>query len=526
PCSTPFILSVSDVSLSLSDQHRAPKTFHVSEGQLFILPCSPAGQQRNVSWSREGQKLDQEGQRLIGSLGVEVQEGRLWFKPVQSRHSGVYTCHYRSQTGEHQAQMELSVSREKCPFADEHRTQHQGVTGMLPCKLQHHYKFYNLSSTRPVRWMKDCAPLHRAGAPVRVDEWGYLWLQEASSQDTGTYTCFLDLSVEGQNYSAAWSMEVTILTENCKILSSCFTCCPVGDSVELQCRADLGYSKDDHTFMYWLLNHTHTDDHPGVQEGWRVHGVSTLLISQVHPGLLNVSIMCCVNNPVGEDHGQLWLTQADTSAFHRSLGWSLGLSLALLLLVASVYYCRVELLLLHRDLRGRCSKHYVADEKLYDGIVTCLHPSGLVPSELDPFCLQLLPQRLETQWGYKLYIPGRDNCPGEGDWYTHYNTIYNSLIFTGFGVDQYGQQVSPPSKEYTSYIGGPVDYSRLPKSVQYLKRTQGALLWRPAPRGRLGFLRSERSFWNRLHYYMPQVPSGKSQLGPKAFSPASSVVVC
>ncbi|XP_055086767.1 interleukin-1 receptor-like 2 isoform X2 [Periophthalmus magnuspinnatus] len=458
--------------------------------------------------------------------------------------------------------MELSVSREKCPFADEHRTQHQGVTGMLPCKLQHHYKFYNLSSTRPVRWMKDCAPLHRAGAPVRVDEWGYLWLQEASSQDTGTYTCFLDLSVEGQNYSAAWSMEVTVTDETVYVDPTVVypqdQVLPVklGDSVELQCRADLGYSKDDHTFMYWLLNHTHTDDHPGlsdswhyVQEGWRVHGVSTLLISQVHPGLLNVSIMCCVNNPVGEDHGQLWLTQADTSAFHRSLGWSLGLSLALLLLVASVYYCRVELLLLHRDLRGRCSKHYVADEKLYDGIVTCLHPSGLVPSELDPFCLQLLPQRLETQWGYKLYIPGRDNCPGEAVHDALSDAVKRSrrllLLLCASspqGAVQPSDELQPLCYEqrvglYDALmlkelhiilieIGGPVDYSRLPKSVQYLKRTQGALLWRPAPRGRLGFLRSERSFWNRLHYYMPQVPSGKSQLGPKAFSPASSVVVC
>ncbi|XP_072300291.1 interleukin-1 receptor type 1 [Eucyclogobius newberryi] len=541
------------------DQQRAPEIFHVSEGHLFILTCSPADQQTNVTWSREGRSLGVEAPEQSGSLGVEVQEGRLWFRPVRSTHSGVYTCHYRTQGGEYQAQMELSVSRGLCPFAAERRALARGVTNNVPCKLYHLYHSLNLSSSKNIRWMKGCAPQHRPGAPLRVDEWGGLWLPEVSSEDRGTYTCFIDVSVGGQNYSATWSVEVTV--NNKSVFVDPTVVYPrdqviqveLGGSVELPCLADLGYSEDDHTDMYWLLNHTHTDDHPGLSDSWhfvqeerRVQGVSTLLISEVHHAHLNVPIMCKVQTLVGEDQGCLWLTPVDPSAFHRALGCSVGLSLVLLLLAACVYCCRVELVLVYRNQRMRFSKHYVADEKLFDAVVSCLHCSGLVPPDLSLFSLQLLPQRLEQQWGYRLYIRGRDDCPGEAVHDALSEVVKRSrrlLLLLCASRPQAALQMSEELHPlcYEQRVGlyealmhkepriilieisGPVDYSCLPESVQYLRRTQGALQWRP--RSRLGFLCTERIFWNSLHYHMPPMPSGRSHPGPRSFSPSSSVVV-
>lgn len=51
--------------------------------------------------------------------------------------------------------------------------------------------------------------------------------------------------------------------------------------------------------------------------------------------------------------------------------------------------------------------------KLYDAYVSYLHPnSRSTASAL--FALQILPEKLETQHGYSLYIRGRDDSPGEG----------------------------------------------------------------------------------------------------------------
>uniref|UniRef100_A0AAV2JYH4 TIR domain-containing protein n=1 Tax=Knipowitschia caucasica TaxID=637954 RepID=A0AAV2JYH4_KNICA len=152
------------------------------------------------------------------------------------------------------------------------------------------------------------------------------------------------------------------------------------------------------------------------EDGWRVKGISTLHIQHVHRGLLNRRIVCRVQTPVGDDQGCVWLTQAEVGPLQRALEWFLGPCLLLLLLSVCVYCCRLELLLLYRDLRTRFrTGHQVPCEKLYDAVVTCViqSPSGLAPSELSHFSQQLLPRHLEDHWGYRLYIQGRDDCPGE-----------------------------------------------------------------------------------------------------------------
>ncbi|KAK7905097.1 hypothetical protein WMY93_017704 [Mugilogobius chulae] len=514
--------------------------------------------------SRESDKCDLESRGSAvepegsSSLGLEVQEGRLWFKPVQSAHSGVYSCHYRSHSGrENQAQMELSVSREKCPSADESKTVAEGKEGNITCKLHHLYNYLNLSSSAVnVRWMKDCAPLHRPRARVRLVQ-DQLLLSEASSEDSDIYTCFIDVSVGGQIYSAAWSVEVTLKTETLyvdphvvyprdQVLQV-----ELGGSVELTCVADLGYKEDAHTYMYWLLNHSYAEDQPGfneswrfVQNKWRVQGVSTLRISEVHRGLLNVSIKCCVQTPVGEDQGRVWLTQAPPS----SLPWALGYSLSLLLLMVLVYCCRVELVLLYRNLRRKCGKHYVCDEKQFDGVVSCLHSSGRsLRSSASSVCSSCpsawrntgdtdstsrgettvlekcacvtavhdgLSDAVKTSHRLLLLL-----CASRPQEELHLSEEQQPLCYEQ-RVGLYDALIHKELRVILIEIGGPIDYSCLPESVQYLRRKQGALQWKP--RGRLGFLRTERNFWNRLHY---QMPPERSQLRSRALRTSSSVTV-
>lgn len=53
------------------------------------------------------------------------------------------------------------------------------------------------------------------------------------------------------------------------------------------------------------------------------------------------------------------------------------------------------------------------DGKMYDAYVSYLHPNSR-SSKSALFALQILPEKLEGQHGYTLYIRGRDDSPGEG----------------------------------------------------------------------------------------------------------------
>lgn len=51
--------------------------------------------------------------------------------------------------------------------------------------------------------------------------------------------------------------------------------------------------------------------------------------------------------------------------------------------------------------------------KLYDAYVSFLNADS-TSAETANFALHILPEKLEKQHGYSLYIRGRDDCPGEG----------------------------------------------------------------------------------------------------------------
>ncbi|CAL8321163.1 unnamed protein product [Merluccius merluccius] len=74
---------------------------------------------------------------------------------------------------------------------------------------------------------------------------------------------------------------------------------------------------------------------------------------------------------------------------------------------------RMELVLAYRRLRGLLISQQVSDGKLYDAYVSYLYSSGGGSSEVVTFALTVLPEVLEKQHGFRLFIRGRDDCPGE-----------------------------------------------------------------------------------------------------------------
>lgn len=57
--------------------------------------------------------------------------------------------------------------------------------------------------------------MEREGKSISVTEGGVMWLSEALEADAGTYTCLVDVSLDGRNYTAARSIQLVIKTGAC-----------------------------------------------------------------------------------------------------------------------------------------------------------------------------------------------------------------------------------------------------------------------------------------------------------------------
>ncbi|KAK9537199.1 hypothetical protein VZT92_004835 [Zoarces viviparus] len=535
---------MSPVHTAAHNHSEATDTYHVSVGHLFLLKCLLVDAHSNVTWSRAGGH----GPKL--PAGVEVRDGLLWFLPVQMSHEGFYTCEKRGRSGP--VTFGVSVSTGKCPDPPENKSLTLGVSEIVFCKQTEIFKLNNVEN---IRWMKDCQLMEPPGDHISVEEDGLMRMSAVSKEDAGKYTCLVDVSVDGRTYTAARSIRLTA-DKNISVLPKPMVLYPQqevvvveeGASVKLKCLAYIGFSEDSETSMFWTVDDEHTDEYEELKDSWNfvhhrghVYGQSSLSISKVRRHFLNVPISCCVLNSAGLKHGIVRLREADHSALYTQVALCLSASLAVLLLAAAVLFFKVDLVLAHRKLMRHFSKQ-APDGKLYDAYVSLLPPDALSSAETASLVLQILPEKLERQHGYSLYIRGRDDCPGEAVHDVIAATVRtcrrliiilspevkssadgrteevplrineNQLCYEQ-KVGLYDALTQKDPRVILVEIDGPVDYSCLPESLRYFRRKQGALKWKKSslPTNKPNKLRSNRNFWKNLRYLMPSVPVGRLQ---------------
>ncbi|KAF6730317.1 Interleukin-1 receptor type 1 [Oryzias melastigma] len=525
------------LAVPLEHDHREETdTYHVSVGHLFLLSCSFADS--GATWERGGSS------NTSLPAGVEVRDGLLWFLPVEESHEGEYTCKRSNRPQSTKRKFRLSLSRGECPDPSEVLSLPMGSSGGLPCKQT---EIFRLNTTRNVRWMKDCHQVQPEEDQIIVSEDGFMRFSPASLKDSGKYTCLIDISLNGKKYTAARSIQLTVKNEPPDFFQELHILKPqeavilvqVGMSAELQCVAIVGLSEDPEILMFWTVNTTLTEDYEELSESWKfiinrgvVYGHSTLSISKVLPEFLNVPIQCHIGSPVEERTGRAWLVEADHSALYGYVAIFITASLVILLLPA-VFFFKVDLVLGYRTLTAHFYKKVISDGKLYDAYVSFLQPKSPSVAEEAEFALQILPEELERQQGYSLYIRGRDDCPGEAIHDAITATLRQSrrliiiLSSEGTSHDLSCQCENQKQLLYEQTLGlhdalmmndpkvilvemdGPVDYRLLPESLQYIKRQQGALKWRKVfmRKNSLSSWLSNRHFWKNLRYHMPSVPA-------------------
>ncbi|XP_063059724.1 interleukin-1 receptor type 1-like isoform X2 [Engraulis encrasicolus] len=295
-----------------------------------------------------------------------------------------------------------------CPEGDHAELYKSGEFVRLDCDvtMEHIVKVFPPSS---VTWLKECKPLPRGEVNGHK-----LQIENVLTADAGNYTCVLNFTYEGRNYRASRTTNLVITAPpprhrtEIKIPLNETRAVTIGSREELRCEAT--EIENEITTVDWKINGTLIQNSTNFTIS-KTHGnntsVNTLTIIKVKAKHLNVNFTCMATNALGSARSTVVLKEANEG----HVGWLVaGICLCVLLIACVLlWHCfKVDLVLLYRSL---CPRTHDNDGKHYDAYVSYPYESqGLSMT----FALRLLPEVLENKHGYKLFIRGRDDDPGQG----------------------------------------------------------------------------------------------------------------
>lgn len=201
---------------------------------------------------------------------------------------------------------------------------------------------------------------------------------------------------------------------------------------------------------------------------------------------------------------------------------------------------KVDIVLWYRDSCYDFLPPKASDGKTYDAYI--LYPKTLgegSTSNSDIFVFKVLPEVLEKQCGYKLFIYGRDAYVGEDIVDVTNENIKKSrrliivLVPEASGLGWLENSSEEQIAMYNAFIQDGIkvvlleletiqDYEKMPETIKFIKQKHGAIRW--SGDFREDVQSAKTRFWKNVRYHMPvqrQPPSSKHQLLSLAMRPDS-----
>ncbi|XP_063472827.1 interleukin-1 receptor-like 2 isoform X7 [Symphalangus syndactylus] len=437
----------------------------------------------SVTWYKNSSKIPVS--KIIQSR-IHQDETWILFLPMEWGDSGVYQCVIKGRDSCHRIHVNLTVfEKHWCDtsvsglpnLSDEYKQiLHLGKDGSLTC----HLHFPKSCVLGPIKWYKDCNEIKGERFTVLQTR---LSVSNVSAEDRGNYACQAILTYSGKQYEVLNGITVSI-TERAgyggsvpKIIY------PKNNSIEVQLGTTLIVdcnitdTKDNTNLRCWRVNNTLVDDY--YDESKRIReGVETHVSFREH-NLYTVNITFLEVKM--EDYGLPFMCHA-------------GVSTAYIIL-------------------------QLPDGKLYDAYV--LYPKPHKESQrhaVDALVLKILPEVLERQCGYKLFIFGRDEFPGQAvaNVIDENVKLCRRLIVIvvpeslGFGllknlseeqIAVYNALIQDGMKVILIELEKIEDYTVMPESIQYIKQKHGAIRWHGDFTEQSQCVKTK--FWKTVRYHMP-----------------------
>uniref|UniRef100_A0ABK0LF45 Interleukin 1 receptor-like 2 n=2 Tax=Rattus norvegicus TaxID=10116 RepID=A0ABK0LF45_RAT len=507
----------------------------ISEGQPFPFNCTyppVTNGAVNLTWHRTPSKSP-----ISINRHVRIHQDQSWilFLPLALEDSGIYQCVIKDAHSCYRIAINLTVFRKHwCDSSNEESSinssdEYQqwlpiGKSGSLTC----HLYFPESCVLDSIKWYKGCEEIKvsKKFCPTGTK----LLVNNIDVEDSGSYACSARLTHLGRiftvrNYIAVNTKEVG---SGGRIPNITY---PKNNSIEVQLGSTLIVdcnitdTKENTNLRCWRVNNTLVDDYYNdskrIQEGIETNlSLRNHILYTVNITFLEVKM---------EDYGHPFTCHAGVSAAYIILkrpapdfrAYLIGGLMAFLLLAVSILYIyntfKVDIVLWYR------STFHTAqapdDEKLYDAYVLYpKYPRESQGHDVDTLVLKILPEVLEKQCGYKLFIFGRDEFPGQAVASVIDENIKlcrrlmvlvapetSSFSFlknlTEEQIAVYNALVQDGMKVILIELERVKDYSTMPESIQYIRQKHGAIQWDGDFTEQAQCAKTK--FWKKVRYHMP-----------------------
>lgn len=515
-----------------------------NEIDVRACPLNPSENIGSVIWYKNDSKtlvsMEQDSR-------IHQENDKLWFVPAQVEDSGHYYCAVRNSTFCLKVKITAKFVENEpnlCYNAEAIFTQKLRIAGdgRLVCP---HLDFFKDENNRfpTVEWYKDCEPLILDNVYF-VGAINTLVVMNVSKDHRGHYTCRASYVYLGKQYNITRVIEFITLeeikTDSPVIVSPTNSTMEVelGSKVQLICNVT-GHFTD---IVYWKWNGSLiSSDNPILVEDYASVDIPSAKRKTIHITTLNISevksqfylcpFTCLVSSKSNIYAAYIQLIRP-VPDFQKPL---IGIFVTLTIIITcSVFICKifkVDIVLWYRDSCSDFLPPKASDGKIYDAYI--LYPKTFgegSTSKSDIFVFKMLPEVLEKQLGYKLFIYGRDDYVGEDTIEVTNENIKKSrrliiiLVTDILGFSWLGHSSEEQMVIYNALIQEGIkvvllelekiqDYEKMPESIKFIKQKHGVIRWSGDFREGPQSIKSR--FWKQVRYHMPaqrRSTSSKHQL--------------
>ncbi|NXF11231.1 IL1R1 protein, partial [Smithornis capensis] len=510
----------------------------VPDEQPLAIKCSPEKSWKsgeyNFTWYKIGNQTAVPRDKLSR---VHQQKNLIWFLPAMLEDSGDYECVIRNLTSCKKMCTKVTVFERIDGLCLNEKFAVKEVIFTSPSAkvvCPHLDYFRNERNIQPVSWYKDCQLLEgKRFAFSNTD----LIIFNVTVHDQGNYTCETTYTYNGKQYNI--SRDISLIVESNPPKKPPEISYPRNNSIEVelgsQVTVDCNTTGADGYEVFWTGNGVYIDvfnrsrifassyEEETSYDGLPMHS-EKLIISEVSSEDYEQPFVCQASNAFGQVASYIILKHR-VPDIQRWLTGGLVSLLILTFIILIIYKIfKIDLVLWYRNsVCGLTTKEemflFGLDGKIYDAYVLYARSSeGRSFYYLETFVRRILPDVLEKQCGYKLFIFGRDDLPGEAVISVADETLKQSrrlMIILGSEAPSCCLLEGTSEQQLAMYnalirdgiqvilieIDEIQDYTSMPQSIRYIKQKHGAIQWK-------GDF-SEKScsantrFWKNVRYQMP-----------------------
>ncbi|KAJ1078112.1 PREDICTED: interleukin-1 receptor type 1 [Capra hircus] len=466
---------------------------------------------------------------------IHQHKDKLWFVPAEVEDSGAYYCSVRNSTYCLKIKIVVEFVQHEPNLCYSERTVFTqrlltAGDGQLVCPYLDFLKDEN-NELPQVQWYKDCKPLlldnvNFAGVTNK------LIITNVNTTHSGHYMCLASYTHLGKQYRVTRAIKLITLEKSRNTIPEIVS--PANETMEvvlgswlqLICNVTGRLSN----YVYWKWNGSMISTYtPVLEEDFitvenpvnrrRSTVLARLNISAVESKFFLHPFTCLAKNTEGISTAYIQLIHPVPDFQKPTVGIFVMLTLVITCSVCIYKVFKVDIVLWYRDSFYYFLPKKVSDGKTYDAYILCPKTPGEGSTcNSDIFVFKVMPEVLEKQCGYKLFICGRDDYVGESVVEVVNENVKKSrrLIIilvpetSGFSwpgnsseeqVAMYNALIQEGIKVVLLELEEIPDYEKMPESIKFIKQKQGVIRW--SGDFREGSQSMNSRFWKKVRYHMP-----------------------